>query len=45
MKTTIPICAYHRFLQILMPTYINAIPIAMNIIDNAIIIPTPPFRD
>lgn len=45
MKTTIPICAYHRFLQILMPTYINAIPIAMDIINNAIIIPTPPFRD
>ena len=31
-----PICACHRFLQILMPTYINAIPIAMNIIDNAV---------
>lgn len=43
MKTTIPICAYHRLLQILMPTYINAIPIAMDIINNAIIIPTPPF--
>lgn len=45
MKTTIPICAYHIFLQILMPTYINAMPIAMDIINNAIIIPTPPFRD
>lgn len=31
-----PICASHIFLQILMPTYINAIPIAMNIIDNAV---------
>lgn len=40
-----PTCACHRFLQILMPTYINAIPIAMNIIDNAANIPTPPFRD
>lgn len=39
-----PTCACHRFLQILMPTYINAIPIAMNIIDNATNIPTPPFR-
>ena len=41
MKTTIPTCAYHRFLQILMPTYINAMSIAMNMIDNAMIIPTP----
>lgn len=40
-----PTCAYHRFLQILMPTYINAIPIAMNIINNATNIPTPPFLD
>lgn len=31
-----PTCACHRFLQILMPKYINAIPIAMNIIDNAV---------
>lgn len=44
-KTSKPTCACHRFLQILMPTYINAMPIAMNMIDNAIIIPTPPFRD
>lgn len=28
-----------------MPTYINAMPIAMNIIDNATNIPTPPFLD
>ena len=27
------------------PTYINAIPIAMNIINNATNIPTPPFLD
>ena len=27
-----------------MPTYINAIPIAMNIIDNTANIPTPPFQ-
>lgn len=26
-----------------MPTYINAMPIAMNIIDNAANIPTPPL--
>lgn len=26
-----------------MPTYINAMPIAMNIINNATNIPTPPF--
>ena len=26
-----------------MPTYINAMPIAMNMIDNAVNIPTPPF--
>ena len=26
-----------------MPTYINAMPIAMNMIDNAANIPTPPF--
>ena len=38
-----PTSACHRFLQILMPTYINAIPIAMNIIDNATNIPTPLF--
>lgn len=38
-----PTCAYHRFLQFLMPTYINAMPIAMNIIDNTANIPTPPF--
>lgn len=38
MKTTSPICATHKFLQILMPTYINAMPIARNMIDNAILI-------
>ena len=27
-----------------MPTYINTIPITMNIIDNTTNIPTPPFR-
>ena len=43
VKTSSPTCASHRFLQILMPTYINAMPIAMIMIDNAIIIPTPPF--
>lgn len=36
MKTTSPICAFQKFLQILMPTYINAMPIAMNIIDNIV---------
>lgn len=43
MKTTSPICATQKSLQILMPTYINAMPIAMNMIDNATLIPTPPF--
>lgn len=36
MKTTSPICAYHKFLQILIPAYINAIPIVVNIIDNIV---------
>ena len=38
MKTTNPICASQKFLQILMPTYINAIPIIVNMIDNTILI-------
>ena len=42
-KTSSPSGACHKSLQILMPTYINAMPIAMNIIDNTANIPTPPF--
>lgn len=43
MKTTSPICATHKFLQILMPTHINAIPIMVNVNDKIVNIPTPPF--